>query len=112
MSRLLIVTRPALVSGFHLAGVEAYGAGSVDAAQKLVAGWLETGESGLVAVDEKLFAGFTPAFRRRLEAAPHLPCVALPAGDETGQAGAIRQETAELIRRTVGFHITFPGERS
>jgi vacuolar-type H+-ATPase subunit F/Vma7 len=112
MSRLLIVTRPALVSGFHLAGVEAYGAGTVETAQKLVTGWLEIGESGLLAVDEKLLAEFTPAFRRRLEAAPYLPCVALPAGDEAGREGAIWHETAELIRRTVGFQITFPGERS
>jgi V/A-type H+-transporting ATPase subunit F len=111
MSRLLVVTHPTLIDGYHLAGVEAYGASSTEAAQKLIAGWIEAGESGLLAVDEALLAGFTPAFRRRLGAAPHLPCVALPASGETAGASAMRQEITELIRRTVGFHITFRGEQ-
>ncbi|MCC6189779.1 MAG: V-type ATP synthase subunit F [Anaerolineales bacterium] len=108
MSRLLIVTQPALLPGFHLAGVEAYGAASSEAAQRLIAGWIEAGQAGLLGVDETLLAGFTPAFRRRLEAAAQLPCLAIPAG-QAGQAGRLRQEMAELIRRTVGFHITFRG---
>lgn len=112
MSRLLIVTHPALLPGFHLAGVEAYGAASSEAAQKLIAGWIEAGETGLLGVDETLLAGFTPAFRRRLDASARLPCLAIPAGQAAGEAGILRQQMAELIRRTVGFHITFRGGES
>jgi vacuolar-type H+-ATPase subunit F/Vma7 len=110
VSRLLIVTRPALADGFRLAGVEAHAAASADAAQKLIGGWIEAGESGLLAVDEALLAGLTPTFRRRLAAAGQLPCLALPAGQAAGQDGGIRQQMEELIRRTVGYHITFRGE--
>jgi vacuolar-type H+-ATPase subunit F/Vma7 len=36
MSSLLVVTRPALVTGFHLAGVEAFGVDDVESAQELI----------------------------------------------------------------------------
>ena len=36
MSRLIVVTRPALVTGFQLAGVDAYGAEDVETAQELI----------------------------------------------------------------------------
>jgi V/A-type H+-transporting ATPase subunit F len=111
VSRLLIVTRPSLADGFRLAGVEAYAAASAVAAQKLIAGWIEAGESGLLAVDTELLEGLPPAFRRRLDAAVQLPYVALPVGQAPGQEGAVRQQMAEWIRRTVGYHITFRGEQ-
>jgi V/A-type H+-transporting ATPase subunit F len=111
MSRLLIVTRPSLASGFRLAGVEAYAAASAAAAQQLIAGWIEAGESGLLAVDDEVLAGLPPVLRRRLDAAVHLPYVALPSSQAPGQESAVRQQMAELIRRTVGYHITFRGEQ-
>ncbi|MBI3962026.1 MAG: hypothetical protein HY335_04660 [Deinococcus sp.] len=110
MSRLLVVARPSLVPGFHLAGVEAFAAADAQAAQRLIADWLEAGEVGLLAIDDELLAGFDPAFRRQLEAADHLPYLAIPSGEPRGPEGARQQQIAELIRRAIGFHITFPGE--
>ena len=54
MSRLLVVTRPALVHGFELAGVDAYGVEDVESAQELIESWLITGEIGLLAIDDGL----------------------------------------------------------
>ena len=65
MSRLLVVTQPELASGFHLAGVDAFAAANAEEARQLIAKWLDSGESGLLGVDEKLLAGFDAAFRRR-----------------------------------------------
>lgn len=112
MSRLLIVTRPELVSGFHLAGVEAYAAGDTAAAQRLIARWLDEGETGLLAIDEALVSKFEHAFQRRLAAANHLPYLLLPSGQaaETEQTG--QQRIAALLRRAIGFHITFHGEQA
>jgi vacuolar-type H+-ATPase subunit F/Vma7 len=110
MSRLLVVTRPALVAGFHLAGVEAFPAEDAEAAQRLITEWLDTNEAGLLAVDDGLLIGFDPVFQRRLEAADRLPHVAIPGGGPLGPAGSRRQQIAELIRRAIGFHITFRGE--
>src|SRR3972149_5651742 len=112
MSRLLVVTRPSLVPGFHLAGVEAFPAEDVEAAQRLIAEWLDTNEAGLLAVDDGLLAGFDPGFRRRLEAADRLPHLAIPGGESLGPETSGRRRIAELIRRAIGFHITFRGEET
>ncbi len=112
MSRLLVVTRPTLVCGFHLAGVEAFLAEDAEEAEDIVARWLDSGESGLIAIDDGLIAGFDPAFRRRLEAAEHMPHLAIPGGEPLAPGASRRRRIAELIRRAVGFHITFQGEET
>jgi vacuolar-type H+-ATPase subunit F/Vma7 len=112
MSRLLVVTRPALLAGFRLAGVEAFPAEDVETAQELIGQWLDADEAGLLAVDDGLLAGFEPAFRRRLEAAERLPHLAIPGGEPLGPVGTRRRRIAEMIRRAIGFHITFKGEQA
>ena len=110
MSRLLIVVRPPLLAGFQLAGVEAFPAPSASEAQRLIGRWLDEGQAGLLGVEEGLLAAFEPAFRRRLEAADQLPYIALPSGELAGPEVSTRGRIAELVRRTIGFHVTFRGE--
>jgi len=110
VSRLLVVTRPALAAGFRLAGVEAFAAEGPAEAQRLIGEWLEAAEPGLLAIDSGLLAGFAPEFRQRLEAARHLPHLAIPSGEATEVENAHEQHIAELIRRAIGFHMTFGGE--
>jgi len=109
MSRLRVITDPLQVTGFRLAGVEAFGVADPESAAMLIEAWLDAGETGLLAIDEGLLANMDAAFIRRLQAAEHLPYLAIPGG--TGQ-GFQRQRIAEMIRRTTGFHITFKGEPS
>jgi vacuolar-type H+-ATPase subunit F/Vma7 len=111
MSRLLVVTRPDLVAGFHLAGVNAFAAEDAAAAQKVIARWLDTGETGLLAVDEDFAANFDAAFRQRLAAAGQLPYLALPSGQPGPWKSSGRGRIAELLRQAIGFHITFHGEQ-
>ena len=110
MSRLLVVTRPTLAVGFHLAGVEAFAAEDAKQAQALIAKWLEAGEAGLLAIDDELLADFDLAFRRKLWATEQLPHLGLPSGEPGGWQGERRRRIAEMIRRAIGFHITFKGE--
>jgi len=112
MSRLLVVTRPDLVNGFHLAGVEAFAAADVEAARQLIAKWLESGETGLLAVDEELLSDFDAAFRQRLAEAEQLPHLALPAGRLADKTQSSRRRIAALLRHAVGVHITFQGEQT
>ena len=112
MSRLLVVTRPSLVPGFHLAGVEAFPAEDAEEARRLISQWLDRHEAGLLAVDDGLLGGFDLAFRRRLEAADQLPYFAIPGGGPLGPAGSRRRQIAELIRKAIGCHITFRGEET
>jgi vacuolar-type H+-ATPase subunit F/Vma7 len=110
MSRLLIVTKPGLVTGFQLAGVDAFVAQTSNEAQKLIDTWLDAGEAGLLAIDEQLLAGFDDAFRQRLTAAEQLPHLALPGGNPGDIKAAGRRHIAALLRQALGFHITFRGE--
>ncbi len=110
MSRLLVVARPSLVTGFHLAGVEAFPAEDAEEAEGLIAKWLGAGETGLIAIDDELLVNFDPAFRRRLESADYLPYLSIPSGEPRGPERTRQRRITELIRRAIGFRITFRGE--
>ena len=112
MSRLLILTRPTLVHGFHLAGVDAFAAENIEEAQDLIEGWLEGSEEGLLGIDENLLSHLEPGLKLRLEAAAHLPYLAIPSTGELGPGISRRRRIAETIRRAIGFHITFKGEET
>ena len=107
MSQLFIITRPALVTGFQLAGVNAYGAEDVESAQELIDKWLDAGEVGLLAIDDGLLAHMDATFLRRLDAYENLPYLAIPGGRELGAEASRRHRIAALIRQAIGFHITF-----
>ena len=110
MSRLLIVTRPELVPGFHLAGVDAYGAQDAETAQELIGSWFESEEVNLLVIDDGLFALLEPAFIQRLEGCERLPHLVIPGGKPLGREATRRYRVTEIIRRAIGFHITFKGE--
>lgn len=110
MSRLLIVTRPSLVPGFRLAGVKAYGAEDVESAQELINDWLKAGEVGLLAIDDGLMEHMDPSFIKQLKASEKLPYLAIPSGGSLGSEFSRMHRITEMIRRAIGFHITFKGE--
>jgi vacuolar-type H+-ATPase subunit F/Vma7 len=112
MSRLLILTRPPLVPGFRLAGVDAYGAEDVETAQELIEGWLMANEAGLLAIDDGLLEHMDPSFVKHLEASENLPYLPIPSGGPLGSDVSRRHRISELIRRAIGFHITFKGENT
>lgn len=107
MSRLLVITRPSLVAGFHLAGVDAYGAEDVESAQEMIETWLDEGESGLLAIDDGIFERLEPAVIRRMDAGDQMPYLVIPGGGSLGAEASRRQRIASTIRRAIGFQITF-----
>jgi vacuolar-type H+-ATPase subunit F/Vma7 len=112
MSRLLIITRPSLAPGFQLAGVDACSAEDVETAQELIADWLEAGETGLLAIDDGLLALIDPSLLKRLETSDNLPYMAIPGGQPVGPEASRRYRITQMIRRAIGFHITFKGEET
>jgi vacuolar-type H+-ATPase subunit F/Vma7 len=112
VSRLLVITRPDLVPGFHLAGVDAYGAADVETAQELIAGWWDDDEVNLLAIDDGLLARMDPAFINRLECCENLLYLAIPGGQPLGPEASRSYRIAEIIRRAIGFHIAFKGEEA
>jgi V/A-type H+/Na+-transporting ATPase subunit F len=112
MNRLLVLTRPELLNGFRLAGVEAWAAEDVQSAMRQLAAWLETGEDCLLAVDESFLLKMDPAFTRRLESDEHALLIAIPSGEGLAEAVYQRNRIAELTRRAIGFHSIFKTEAS
>lgn len=112
MSHLLVITRPSLVPGFQLAGVDAFSAQDVETAEELIADWLEGGETGLLAIDDGLLALMDPALLKRLETSDNLPYLAIPGGQPVGPEASRRYRITQMIRRAIGFHITFKGEQT
>jgi vacuolar-type H+-ATPase subunit F/Vma7 len=112
MSRLIVVTRAELIPGFRLAGVEAYGADDVETAQELINSWMESDELNLLAIDDGLLEAMDPAFVKRLTSCERLPHLVIPGGKPLGPESSRQFQVAEMIRRAIGFHITFKGEEA
>jgi vacuolar-type H+-ATPase subunit F/Vma7 len=110
MSSLRVVTQPDLAPGFALAGVETFPVDDSETAEGLLSAWLDLGEAGLIALDERLLPGLTASLLRRLEHSERLFHIAIPAGMYSGSAEARQERIAALIRQAIGFHITFRHE--
>jgi len=106
MSRLFVLTRPQLARGFQLAGADSYGAEDIESAESYVSNLLENGESGLLAIDDGLLARMDVTLLKRLEQAEDLYYIVIPGGEPLGEAYSREVRIAELIRRTVGVHIS------
>jgi vacuolar-type H+-ATPase subunit F/Vma7 len=112
MSSLLIVTRPSLVSGFRLAGVQAWAPEDIESAQELINGWLDSNEINLLAIDDGLLERMDANLIKRLDASPNLYYISIPGGKPLGTEASRRHRITQLIRHAVGFHITFKGKES
>jgi vacuolar-type H+-ATPase subunit F/Vma7 len=110
MSQFFVITRPGLVPGFQLAGVDAHGVEDVETAQALIEKWISTGEVSLVAIDDGLLAHMDASFLKRLASSENLLYLAIPGGKALGPEVSQRHRIAALIRKAVGFYITFKGE--
>jgi len=110
LSRLLVLTRSNLLPGFQLAGVDAYGVGDVETAQELIETWLKVGEVGLLAIDEGWLEIIASSLVKRLEDSEKLLYLAIPGGGPLGSEVSRSHRITEMIRRAIGFHITFKGE--
>ncbi len=110
MGRLLVLTRADQVIGFQLAGIDAYAVEDVESAQELIESWITSGEEGLLAIDDGLFERMDAALIKRLYSVERLPFLVIPGGEPLGPEASRRYQIAEMIRRAIGFHITFKGE--
>jgi vacuolar-type H+-ATPase subunit F/Vma7 len=107
MSSFKVLVHTGLAPGFALAGVETFPVEQVAQAESLLNFWLESGEAGLIALDDSLMSEMKPALLKRLETSEKLFHVAIPAGKVEDSAGARQERIAALIRQAIGFHITF-----
>ena len=107
MAKLVVITDPALAPGFRLAGVDVYTAGTAEEAQRLLLALMEEGEVGVIAVNADYLAALDEPTRRRIDASYKPVVVGLPGGASVAPEERRSRYIAELIRRAIGFRITF-----
>ena len=110
MGRLIVITTPDLAPGFQLAGVETFAVDSAAQAEDVLRTLLAGGEASLIAVRQELLQAIDPRLRRQLDTSSSPVVMAIPGGTPTRPGEEHRQRIAELIRRAIGFHITFGAE--
>jgi V/A-type H+-transporting ATPase subunit F len=111
MSRLMVITTPDLAPGFQLAGVETFAVETAEKAESLLRELLAGDEASLIVVRQDLLQAMPPRLQRQLEASYRPLVMAIPGGGPTAPTEERRYYIAELIRRAIGFHITFGTEQ-
>ena len=112
MGQLIVITTPDLAPGFQLAGVETFAVEGAEQAAAILRRFLAGDEASLIVVRRGLLQAVPPRLRRQLETSYRPVVMAIPGG-LPADAGAERRRTiAELIRRAIGYQITFGAERS
>jgi V/A-type H+/Na+-transporting ATPase subunit F len=110
MARLVVIADPETSLGFQLSGVEVVRADDLEIAATQLAQLLGDATVGLIAIGAGLAARLDDGQRRRVENSYRPVVVTLPAGGPTLGFATRREYLAALIRRAIGFHITFAEE--
>lgn len=107
MARIAVITEPALAAGFALAGVDVYPAASWVEAKKILLALMDEPDVGIVAIPARHLSAIDEMTRRRATESYWPVVVAVPSGVPTELAERPSQQIAEMIRRAIGFRISF-----
>ncbi len=110
MSRLVVIADPEAALGFQLAGVEVIRADDFDSGRVRLLELLDDANVGLVALSSALVEQLDEVTRRRVETSYKPVVVSLPTGGTIMGFATRREYLAALIRRAIGFHITFESQ--
>ena len=112
MSSLRVLVHAGLEAGFALAGVETFPVEQPGQAESLLEHWLDSGETGLIALDERLVSGLHPALLKRLDESEQLFHVSIPSGRVADRPRRITRCSCWLTsRRPVGAAAKTAGGR-
>lgn len=110
MSRLIVLADQAEALGFELTGVEVIRAEDQETAEAQMLELISDENVGLIAVSSGLIEKLDDATRRLVESSYKPVIVSLPTGGPVMGFASRREYLAALIRRAIGFQITFQGE--
>lgn len=109
MAKLAVITDATLSVGFSLAGVEVHAMSSPDEARRVLLRLMSEADMGVIAINSGYLNALDEMTRRRVSESARPVVVALPSGVPTAPEERRSRQIAELIRRAIGFRITFPG---
>ncbi len=107
MGRLMVITTPDLVPGFQLAGVETFSVENVEQAETTLRRLLTDEEASLIVVRQGLLEAMNARLQAQIRHSYRPVVVAIPGSAPTTPSGRRFQYIRELIRRAIGFQITF-----
>ncbi len=107
----MIITSSDLAPGFELAGVETYCADHPAQAQALLRELMAGDEASLIAIRQDFLRGADLRLQREIDRSYHPVVMVIPGGTPGLPEEGRQRYIAELIRRAIGFHITFGPER-
>ena len=106
--KLIVITNPELVSGFHLAGVEVQEARNGEEAGAIISRIVRLGrEFGIIGIDEDLYTQVDPKLIEDVDEAGIPLLITFPTA-VIYSLDKMKQEddyTANLIRNAIGYHI-------
>jgi len=104
----MVITTPDLAPGFELAGVETFAVENVDRAEAILAELLSGDEASLIVVRQGLLEAMGSRLQRQVQRSYRPVVIGIPGGVPAISASGRRQRyISELIRRAIGFRITF-----
>lgn len=110
----MVITTPDLAPGFKLAGVETFAVENAEQAEAILTQLLAGDEASLVVVGRSLLQALSPRLKRQIAAVTHRgethyhPVVMdFPDTGPTLSQETRRHQFSELMRRVIGFQITF-----
>ena len=112
MARLVVLADDETALGFALAGVEVTPIEDVEAGRRRLRDLLADPTVGLIAASEALLGWLDDPTRRKVESSYRPVVVGLPTAGPVQGFASRRERLAALLRRAIGFHITFPGEEA
>lgn len=111
MGRLMVITTPDLAPGFQLAGVETFAAADPEEAEVMLRKLLTGGEASLIAVRRALLEAMDARLQRQVETTYQPVVMAIPGAMPILGREQRYRAVSELIRRAIGFQITFGTEQ-
>jgi vacuolar-type H+-ATPase subunit F/Vma7 len=108
----MVITTPDLAPGFQLAGVETFAVESVEKAEEILRKLLAGDEASLIVIRRGLWQAMPPRLRRQIERSYRPVVMDIPGSAPTLSGETRRRQIAELIRRAIGFQITFGTEEA
>jgi vacuolar-type H+-ATPase subunit F/Vma7 len=112
MGRLMVITTPDLAPGFQLAGVETFAVESTKRAEVVLRKLMTGDEASLIVIHRGFLHAMDPRLQRQIEISYRPVVVDVPGGLSATPGEGHRRHIIELIRRAIGFHITFGTEQS
>jgi vacuolar-type H+-ATPase subunit F/Vma7 len=110
MAQLTVITTPDLAPGFRLTGARVLAAEDSRDAERLLRQELKEERSGIIALIEPFYHALPGDLLHRIQTEYEPLVVPLPDGLPGHGQVARRQRLTEMMRRVIGFSISFRGQ--